>query len=314
MPPALKPRLSYRYILLVGIFGVALYIIVPQLGDLRTSWHVLRHIKPVWAVLAVCLTAVTYFAAAATYCLLAFRPLRYGQVVLVQLAAMFINRLLPGGIGAVGANYAYLRRSGHSQAQAASVVAINNMLGLVGHGLLVVGTLAIFSQSAAILPRSSLSLSFFIKSVGAVATALIILVLIFGRQRLAKITIDLRNQLFSYRKRPGRLPAALLTSMLLTLSNVLCLWACASALSIHLSWVGTLLVFSFGVAGGAAIPTPGGLGGFEAGLVAGFVAYNVPISAAFALALLYRLISYWLPLAVGALSFIVCQRRQLFTA
>ncbi len=311
MPSTPKLRFRYRYIILTAIFGVALYVIVPQLGDLRTSWHLLRHLNPLWTVLAVVLTALTYFAAAATYCLLAFKPLRYKQMVLIQLAAMFINRLLPGGIGASGANYAYLRRAKHSQTQAASMIAINNILGILGHGLLIGMALAFFTDPGSLPQRHSLPLATSSKTAGVLAVLLLIVVLTF-RNRLDAIKTEVLKQVFSYRKRPLRLPAALLTSMFLTFSNMLSLGACALALNIHLSLLSVFLVFSFGVAGGATIPTPGGLGGFEAGLVAGFVAYNIPVSAAFALALLYRLVSYWLPLAVGALSFVICQRRQLF--
>jgi uncharacterized protein (TIRG00374 family) len=82
------------------------------------------------------------------------------------------------------------------------------------------------------------------------------------------------------------------------------------ALGIHLSFVPTLLILTFGVGAGAATPTPGGLGGFEAGLVGGFVAYDVNASAALAIALLYRLISYWLTLLIGAGAFIFCQRQK----
>jgi uncharacterized protein (TIRG00374 family) len=99
--------------------------------------------------------------------------------------------------------------------------------------------------------------------------------------------------------------------MTLTLFNVLCLLCCLSALGIHLPFVIVLLVFSFGVGAGAATPTPGGLGGFEAGLTAGFVAYHVGSSSALAAALLYRLISYWLPLIFGAVAFTICQKQKL---
>jgi uncharacterized protein (TIRG00374 family) len=103
-----------------------------------------------------------------------------------------------------------------------------------------------------------------------------------------------------------------MSSILLTLSNVLCLGCCALALGVHLPFLIVLLIFSFGLGTGTATPTPGGLGGFEAGLTAGFIAYHVASPAALATALLYRLISYWLPLVVGALALLIAQRQRLF--
>lgn len=313
--PAIKSLPSRRYLLVVAVLLVALYVLLPQFGDFRSSWHLLSHPVPYWTAAAFTFTALTYVAAAATYSFLAFRPLRYGQVVLVELAAMFINRLLPGGIGALGANYAYLRRARHNVAQAASVVAVNNLLGALGHGLLLVGTLTLFSHQAANgSGHNGVSLSLLFKSVGAAALLVLVLVIVFGRRKFASQIIGMRNQLLSYRQRPGHLAGALLSSMVLTLCNVLCLVCCTLAMGVHLPFAAVLLVFSLGIGTGTATPTPGGLGGFEAGLVAGLIAYHVVGPAALAVALLYRLVSYWLPLPLGALAFATCQKRQLFSS
>jgi uncharacterized membrane protein YbhN (UPF0104 family) len=309
-----KLRPNRRYLLLAVVLLLALYVLLPQFGGFQSSWHLLRRPVPSWTAAAVGLTVLTYLAAAVTYCLLAFRPLAYGRVVLVQLAAMFINRLLPGGIGALGANYAYLRRARHSPSQAAGVVAVNNLFGALGHGLLVAGTLAVFPGSMAIPPGHSRSAGFVVRLSVGLAVLLAILVLVFGRQKFASKAAEVRAQLLSYRRRPWRLPAALLSSMLLTLCNVLCLACCALALGVHLPFAAILLVFSFGIGAGTVTPTPGGLGGFEAALAAGFIAYHVAGPAALAAALLYRLVSYWLPLPAGAAAFIICQKRQLFSA
>jgi len=52
----------------------------------------------------------------------------------------------------------------------------------------------------------------------------------------------------------------------------------------------------------------GGLGGAEAGLTAGFVAYGLTSNRALAVTLLYRLLTYWLALVIGALAFSVARR------
>jgi len=293
---------------------VAVYVILPQLGDFRASWQLLRHPTAAWTVLAVLLSLLTYLLAAATYYLLAFKPLRYGPTVLVQAAATFINRLLPGGLGALGANYAYLRHERHTVVQAASVTAINNIIGALGHGLLAAACLMFFPSR--VIPTSISYSSRLGLLVGFIAIGLImlgVLALIFGKQKFVDKVTETRQQVLSYRHRPGRLAVALVTSVLLTTANVLCLLCCALALGVQLPFAAVLLVLSFGVGAGTFIPTPGGLGGFEAGLVAGFIAYDVSGATALAAALLFRLVSYWLPLAIGALALVAAGRRQLFT-
>lgn len=260
--------------------------------------------------------ALTYLAAAATYYLLAYHKLRYSQTILVQLAATFINRLLPAGIGALGANYAYLRHRRHSRVEAGSVVAVNNLLGFTGHALLLTLALVLApaSQPSWLALTGNKSGRFWLLTAVVVILLLLTGVFLRNRGRYKQASRAITRSLSAYRRRPGRLLAALTSSVLLTGCNIVCLLLCADALGLTLPFTAILLTFTFGVSLGTATPTPGGLGGFEAGLVAGLIAYHVDSSSALATALLYRLISYWLPLALGALALIICQRRGLFNA
>jgi glycosyltransferase 2 family protein len=308
-----SPQVAYsrRYLLLLGLLMLALYVIVPQFEDFRSSWHLLSQPLAGWVALAILFTSLTYFAAAGTYYFLAFKPLGYLETVLVQLAAMFINRLLPAGVGAVGANYVYLHKKEHDSGQAAAVVATNNLLGLTGHSALLSLVIAISGYSALSGTGPNASWVRIVAFGLAGLAGMALLALIFGRGRIGRVLKDVKTRLLEFRHRPARLGLAQLSSIVLTLVNVLCLYACALSLSVHLNFAVVFLIFSFGIGAATVTPTPGGLGGFEAALVAGFVAYKVDSSTALAIALLYRLISYWLPLAVGAFALVICQRRRL---
>ena len=60
----------------------------------------------------------------------------------------------------------------------------------------------------------------------------------------------------------------------------------------------------------ALIPiTPGGLGFVEAGLVGALRVAGVPGGDALAATLLYRVVAYWLPLAAGAVAYVLFRRR-----
>ena len=297
------------------LFILALYVLLPQLSIFRNSWHLLGNLKPVWTLTAVGLTVTTYLLAALTYCLLAPLRLRYHEVVVVQFAAMLVNRLLPAGVGALGANYAYLRHKRHSTTQAASVVAVNNLLGIVGHVLIVMVVLALSSEYSRHLAAGS---EHKIKSVAEVIAGVVIAVvligLVFSRRHLKRLLATIGSQIAVYERRPWRLSGALSSSMLLTVCNVLCLYSCMLAVGVHLPLIVVILIFTFGLSTGTVTPTPGGLGGFEAGLTAGFVAYHIGSGSALAIALLFRLITYWLMLLVGMVAFIVVQRKHLFSS
>jgi len=59
----------------------------------------------------------------------------------------------------------------------------------------------------------------------------------------------------------------------------------------------------------AAAPTPGGLGAIEAALVAGLTGVGVDPAIAVAGVLSYRLVTYWVPILPGWLSFRRLDRR-----
>ncbi len=68
-----------------------------------------------------------------------------------------------------------------------------------------------------------------------------------------------------------------------------------------------ILAYSLGHAG-ALLPTPGGVGGTEGGLIGMFVAYGTPISLVAAAVVVYRVFQLGLPALLGAISLIRIQR------
>jgi uncharacterized membrane protein YbhN (UPF0104 family) len=304
-----------RQVLLLAFMVAAVYVLLPQLGDFRSSWGLLEEADAGLAALAILCTASTFAAGAGTYCFLAFRRLSYPRTLLVQMAATFVNRLLPAGIGALGANYLYLRHERHTAAQAVTVAGMNNLVGLVGHALVAASILLAYAGNELAPsgwhgpdPSSIARWGLLVGLVLLVAAA------VLGRGRLSRTLKGVRKQLMSYSRRPSHVAGALSTSLALTLANISSLFFCAMALDIHLPFATIMLIFTLGLGAGSAVPTPGGLGGFEAGLAAGFVGYGIDPATALAAALLYRLVSYWLPLVAGAGAFVAGGRRGLFGA
>jgi len=307
--PELKTAPNRRQWLWLLALVIGLYVVLPQLGSFRHSLNAMRHANLADLTVAVIFTALTYCCAAATYCLLASKRLPYARTVLVQLAITFINRLLPAGIGGIGANFAYLRRAGHTSGAAGSVVAVNNLLGIVGHASLVILALSVWGGHLPPLHTPSGWIHHWLAPIAVVLCGGLVAALIFLRKHIPTAIAQAGHQLRYYRRRPKRVVAALATSMTLTLVTVSSLWWCTQALHGNVSFIAVLLVFSFGQVVGTATPTPGGLGGIEAGLVAGLVAYHMPSASALAAVLAYRFASYWLALAAGAIAFNIVQRR-----
>ena len=82
----------------------------------------------------------------------------------------------------------------------------------------------------------------------------------------------------------------------------LVLWATYRAVGAHVPITVVLMGYLIGQLGGA-LPIPGGVGGIDLGLVGTLVVYGAPANATVAAVLAYRVILFWLPLIVGAVSF-----------
>lgn len=288
----------------LAIAALALYAVLPRIHGLAGGWQALEQGSKSDLVLALLAMLLTYPFAALTYRLLAFRHLHYWLTVRVQVASLFAGKLLPAGLGALGLSYVYLRKHRHNNLQGIAVVSANNLLGVLGH----LSVLAILL----LLDPSPLSLGVPVRYQGPllVAVAVVLGLLFLARHRLNKLLSKVWRAVVPYRRQPHRLVAAWVSSMFLTVCYISSFWLCLHALGIGLSPVQTALVFTLGVGAGTAAPTPGGLGGAEAGLVAGLAAYGVQANIALAGVLAYRFITFWLPFVFGGLMFALLRRQD----
>ena len=69
-------------------------------------------------------------------------------------------------------------------------------------------------------------------------------------------------------------------------------WAARLALEFASSWA----------VGGSVVPSPGGIGPVEAALTAGLQVAGIPLSIGLPTAILYRLVTFWVPIPAGWLS------------
>jgi glycosyltransferase 2 family protein len=303
-----------KQLLLVLALVLVLYVIVPQLGSFSRSFDLIQHAQLRWVVFGAVCYLGTSIMSAGIYLVLAPRKLPPLRTVVVQYGSSFANRLLPAGIGALGVGYFYLRKQRCTPSASLALVTLNNMLGTVGHMLLLV-LIAVFLPSTFrnihLGVRLDGQAGLLLLGAAIVVTAAVILFMKFGSRLRSTISSTL-VQLVAYRHKKVRLAAALACSLSLTLLHATCLWASATALHSPISIAAAVVILGIGVSVGAAIPSPGGLGGAEAGLVAGLVAFNVAAPTAIAVAILYRLATYWLGFVVGAFAFAWSTRRSYF--
>ncbi|MDB5181368.1 MAG: phosphoesterase PA-phosphatase related [Candidatus Saccharibacteria bacterium] len=311
-PRSYAKLLKRRTVVQLLLLGIILYVVAIGIGGLRLSMDAIRSADPLLLAVAAVTVALSYVLAAMTYILLAVRRLRFGPTLLVQISGGLVNRLLPGGLGGLGINAYYLKKCGHSLPEAMTIVATNNLLGLVGNVLLILGVGAFFPATFPALPK--LSVAWQIYALGSVMLVALILY-IRAHQAITGLMVRSLRQMWQYillsARRPRRTSAALLSSCALTALHATAMYAVLLAVGVELPWPVSLLAISSGALAGAAIPTPGGLGGAEAGIVAILLAFDVTSGIAVAAALVYRGLTYWLPLVPGYLALRVVEKRYL---
>ncbi|MCA9325578.1 flippase-like domain-containing protein [Candidatus Saccharibacteria bacterium] len=292
------------YFLLIGLMAAT---VIQQRQAIMDALHVAKTADNIWFPVSVGFFTLSVVCSTIIYRLLSGGRLGFGRTLQVQTAGLFANKLLPAGSGALGVSFLYLRANKYSRQAAGVIVASNNLLGMIGH-LLLFGLLVVLAPDAITKlvgdGRRVLIL------VGIIVAGLSVLAVLLTwtktRQKILNNLTELRRLL----KRSDLLLLALLTSMGLTACYAMSLFAAAQALDTGVTISMAFVALTASVFATAAIPTPGGIGAAEAGVYIGLKAYGIDSDTALAVAILYRFVTFWLPLLVGAIMFWHVSRRH----
>lgn len=309
----IRPRswLSWRVAINSVIFIGLVYIIASQWRQFDGSLKAIETANFGFIFIGLFFIFSTYFLAALQYKFLAQKPIKYMQTVTVQLAGALANRILPAGIGGIGLNADYLHRRKHSLSAAGVVAGTNNLIGIIMH-ISLIGLIIILGGSVLDFKAQQFP-SWLIAVISGFILLLVVMIVIFPRiRRWFKIVFkEVGNSIRYYSKHGWRLVAAALIALLVSVCFISGLDFAAAALGHDsLSFSQAAIIMTLGVLVGTATPTPGGVIGAEAGLAAGLIAYGFSSADAIAVAILYRLMSFWLPLLIGGVAFIVAQKRK----
>jgi len=154
--------------------------------------------------------------------------------------------------------------------------------------------------------------------IGLVVIFAIVIVLLAVPQTRAKLTGTIWPHLRAVWPRlldaishPVRLAVSAAANVLLSAAYVVALLAALWSVGAHPPILATAVVYLAGNAVGSAAPTPGGIGGVEAVLAAGLTAIGIPAHQAIAAVLIFRTATFWLPIPVGWVSYVMLRRRGI---
>lgn len=320
-----------RGILLVLVMLGALWLIAPQALDLPRVVAQVRAASPIWLLAALLAQVARYLG---TGLLMTLSARAAGQRVSAaaassaSLASGAAARILPfGGAGGIALRAAFLKRQGVNEAAIAGYFVFQNLLGtawLIVVSLVAVGLLgasaAAGASPAALIPAA----------VMAVLAAVGLAQLIRHPDTAHRLAAGAGRRLDALLRRCGR-DSALESKLPYLLSQALAalnigahvrggLWLAAlysswtilgDILSLHFSGqaLGLSASLSQGVVAyaaaslaGSAVGMPAGVGVTEGAMAATYAAMSHPLDLSLSAVLLFRALSFWLPIPLGLLA------------
>jgi glycosyltransferase 2 family protein len=305
-------RIKPRSVLTLVALVIASYVVIGQLGR-EHFIPVLRQSDWRWVLAGLALSALTYAGASWSLSGFVLEKLRFGRTVLAQLAGTFATLVAPAAVGGVAINIRYLHKAKVASADAASSVAVSQVIAFAVHMLLLIIFIAITGGAHQAPFRPPAWAYFALAAI--VAVALGVLAVPAGRRllrsRVAPTLSQVVPRLLDIAQRPAKLAEGIGGALLVTFGYILCLQVSVLAVGGHAPFFAVAVVFLTGQAIGSVVPTPGGLGAIEIALSGALTAIaHVPVPFALSAVLLFRLLTFWLPIPVGWVAMNYLQRHD----
>jgi glycosyltransferase 2 family protein len=309
--PVQLERIRLRTLVTLVAAVFAAYLLAVDLTKTSFS-HVLRNADWRWTVAAVALSALTYVGATWQLSGFVLEHLRPVRTFLAEVACSFVTLVTPAAVGGAALNVRYLRKADVAPADAVASVGVAQVVALVLHLILLVifAALTGATHGTSIRPPEW---SYFVLA-ALLGVALIVFAVPAGRRLLlARLTPTLGQvipRLLDLAQRPIKLAEGIGGTLLVTACYIACLAVCVRAFGGSLPFVAIAVVYLTGNAIGSAVPIPGGIGTVDAALSAGLTAAGLHGTVAFSSVLLFRTLTFWLPVPVGWTALNYLQRHE----
>ena len=309
--PVRLARIRLRTLVTMVATVIAAYLLAGELERESLS-TVLRAANWKWGIVALGLSAATYAAAAVSLSGFVAGKLDFFRTVLAQLAGSFVTLVTPAAVGGAALNIRYLQRRKIPAPVAAASVGVAQVVAFVLHIMLLV----IFAAIAGTSARENIQppeWAWFVLA-GLVVVAISVAAIPAARRvlqaRVSPMLGQVLPRLLEVAQHPRKLALGIGGALLLSAAYVGCLAACVAAFGRTVPIASIAVVYLTGSALGSILPTPGGLGGVEAALTAGLTAAGLPGAVAVSAVLLFRLLTFWLPVPFGWAALSYLERQQ----
>jgi uncharacterized protein (TIRG00374 family) len=326
--PIFTTRRIVQTVVLVLVLLVAIYFLFPKLVGLSNALGRLDDADPVWIAIAVVLNVAAY----ATYIALfkavvggdALR-LSWTETYEINMAGVAATLLFSaGGAGGVALTYWALRKAGMARRDVARRMVAFVSLHYLFYPLALI-VFGILLRTGVMNGKGSVELTI-------VPAAVAGLLLVFGvlvtlipadlEQRLTALANSERSHqllekaarvpatlgegfrfAFGLFAHPSRGGLAVLGAAGFWAFSIGVLWACFHAFGVHVPLAVVVQGYFLGMVANLFPLAPAGVGAVDAGLIGAFVLFGIPEETVFPAILIFRLVSFWMPIPPGVFAF-----------
>jgi uncharacterized protein (TIRG00374 family) len=326
---AIRPRFSAGRAVFLIATAVSIYLLAPSIVEVFSAWDALDDFNPLALPVVVVLEGLS-FACVWLLQSIALRRERWKDIALSQLAANALSRVVPGG-GATSTvvQARMLGHAGFDLTRAATALTVQSLMitaAVVALPVFVIPGMVMGTQ----LPENLLHAAWIGLGVFAVMAAVgtvlvatrrpfcalgglierLVNMMPVRRAKVAGLADRLLVERDEIRGTMGsRWPQAVGAAVGRWGFEYLVLLVALYAIDASPEPWSVLLAFSAAALLSQIPITPGGLGFVEAGLTAALTAAGIGAEKALAATLLFRLVSFWLPLPIGAIAGWAFRRR-----
>ncbi|MCB0917116.1 MAG: flippase-like domain-containing protein [Actinobacteria bacterium] len=296
-------RIRPRTVVMAVLLGIAAYFVVPQLLEANLV-TVFTTLDWWWALVALGASIITYPAAAWSISGFVPEKLKLLPTALAQLAGDFVTLITPPTLGAVAINLRYLQKVGIHPALATASIGVAQVGAFGVHTLLLIA-FGLVAGTGSDFDFHIPTFVFFIVGALVVVAAVALLFPQVRRRVVGPIGPLLKQvgpRLLTVAQTPMKLVEGFGGMLLLNAGYIACLIACCHAFGDAPGAAAIAVVYLTGSVVGQAAPTPGGLGAVELAMSAGLTAAGMDSGLAVSAVLLYRIITFWLPVLPGWLA------------
>jgi uncharacterized membrane protein YbhN (UPF0104 family) len=293
-------RVTGGSLLNLALLAIAAYTLIAAFGDidLATFADEVRDASWWWLAFGLVMAQVPRLPAAVSTTGSIATPLPMGPLTALQFAICYVNLAIPSTAARVAINVRFFQRFGVTPTTAMTAGAIDSVAGFVVQAVIFV---LLFFES-----DLHLNLSTSTSSMSGVGTIVLIVIAVVVVAVIVVVAVaPLRRRVVAMVRQAGAALRVLRSpSKLLRLfgGNILnqVLFAVAFGISalafhVHLPLSELLLINTVVSLFAGLLPIPGGIGVTEAGLMFGLTTAGVPSETAFAIAIAYRMMSFYLP-------------------